>query len=81
MRDLARRVAVLEKLVPDPAPAINPEYLAAISDDDLEFVARIRIPDGAGENGPIYVSLESLTDDEHERLQDIVRRMNHGPDA
>ena len=77
MRDLSRRLRILEKLPKGKARQFNPEYLAAISDDDLAFVANLPIPEGDS----AHVSLDQLTESERARLSDILRRMNHGPDA
>lgn len=86
MRDLARRVAALEKIVPPDAAPLNPKYLSAISDDDLGFVASIRAgdpdwPKPNARHGPVYILHQQTTDAERMRLRDILRRMHHGPDA
>lgn len=86
MRDLARRLVALEKIVPSDAMPLNPKFLSDISDDDLEFVASIRAgdpdwPKPGAQHGPIYILHEQTTDAERTRLRDILRRMYHGPDA
>lgn len=86
MPDLARRITALEKIAPTNAAPLNPKYLAAISDEDLEFVASIRAgdpdwPKPGVRHGPIYVLHERTSDADRARLRDIIRRMYNGPDA
>jgi len=79
MNARAQRLARLEKQVSPKPLSFNREYLAAISDDDLEFVAALPIYDEEG--GPLDAAIALLTTAEQRRLNDICRRMRHGPDA
>lgn len=78
--NLARRVADLEaKMSTTPSALCEPEYLATIGNDDLEFVAALPIDGELG--GPLDDALARMTDAERARLSDILRRAHHGPHA
>lgn len=78
-RDLLRRVSALEHRQPAAQYRANPEFLVAISDADLKFVAALPIYDEHG--GPLDDAYARLSADERARLDDIFRRMRHGPDV
>jgi len=76
-RDLLRRVSALEHRQPVAPYRVNPHYLAAITVEDLEFVAALPI-DGEPDSPPDG-AVALMSEAERSRLDDIFMRMRHGP--